>query len=76
VTQLVDRLEADGLVARAPDPNDKRSRLAVITDAGRTTCSAGARVQREVEDELFAALSDEEAVQLTEIIAKLRRASA
>src|SRR5215216_5525248 len=35
VTQLVDRLEADGLVTRAPDPNDKRSRLAVITEVGR-----------------------------------------
>ncbi|MBW8869126.1 MAG: MarR family transcriptional regulator, partial [Acidobacteria bacterium] len=30
VTQLVDRLEADGLVVRAADPNDRRSRLAVI----------------------------------------------
>src|ERR671928_1318983 len=35
VTQLVDRLEADGLVSRAPDPNDRRSRLALITPARR-----------------------------------------
>ena len=27
VTQLVDRLEADAFVTRAPDPNDRRSRL-------------------------------------------------
>jgi len=33
VTQLVDRLEADGLVVRAADPNDRRSRLAVLTDS-------------------------------------------
>src|SRR6266516_385797 len=35
VTQLVDRLEADGLVSRASDPGDRRSRIAAITDAGR-----------------------------------------
>src|SRR6267378_1958467 len=33
VTQLVDRLEADGLVNRTSDPNDRRSRLAVLTPA-------------------------------------------
>src|SRR6516164_1441833 len=36
VTQLVDRLEADGLVMRAADPSDRRSRLAVITEAGKS----------------------------------------
>ena len=35
VTQLVDRLEADGLVSRAGDPNDRRSRLAVLTEIER-----------------------------------------
>ena len=75
VTQLVDRLEADGLVTRAPDPNDKRSRLAVITDSGRKARHEGARVQREVEEHLFASLSVEESLRLAEIIAKLKQAS-
>ena len=75
VTQLVDRLEVDGLVTRDPDPNDKRSRLAVITDAGRKACTEGARVQREVEEQLFASLSVEESLRLAEIIAKLKHAS-
>src|SRR5580765_4645037 len=35
VTQLVDRLEADGLVNRAADANDRRSRLAGFSSAGR-----------------------------------------
>src|SRR5215212_7918891 len=30
ITQLVDRLEADGLVVRKPDPRDRRTRLAVM----------------------------------------------
>src|SRR5438093_9057949 len=45
VTQLVDRLEADGLVSRAADANDRRSRLAVLTDAGRRACLPGLEIQ-------------------------------
>ena len=71
VTQLIDRLEADGLVERIPDPSDKRSRLAVITDAGRKACTEGARIQREAETSLFASLSSDEACALGEIIRKL-----
>jgi len=35
VTQLVDRLEADGLVARESDPDDRRTVRAAVTAAGR-----------------------------------------
>lgn len=35
VTQLVDRLEADGLVARVADPADRRTVHATVTPAGR-----------------------------------------
>jgi len=75
VTQLVDRLEAEGLVTRSPDPEDKRSRLAIITDAGRRIHQDGARIQRQVEEELFATLSVDDAARLSEIIAKLKNAS-
>jgi DNA-binding MarR family transcriptional regulator len=73
VTQLVDRLEADGFVTRAPDPNDRRSRLAVITDQGRSAQVEGARIQRDAEEQLFNALSPDDAARLGEIIEKLRR---
>ena len=36
VTQLVDRLEADGLVARESDPDDRRTIRATVTESGRT----------------------------------------
>lgn len=71
VTQLIDRLEADGLVERIPDPADKRSRLAVITDAGRRACAEGARLQRDAEATLFASLSPDEAALLAAIVRKL-----
>lgn len=35
VTNVIDRLEAAGLVRREPNPHDGRGVLAVITDAGR-----------------------------------------
>lgn len=39
VTGLVDNLERDGLVARVPDPADRRSVLAQLTDRGREVIS-------------------------------------
>src|SRR5947209_13391611 len=45
VTQLVDRLEADGLVSRTGDPNDRRSRLAVLTEAGRIAYARGREIR-------------------------------
>ena len=75
VTQLVDRLEAEGLVTRSPDPEDKRSRLSIITDVGRRIHQDGAKIQRQVEEELFATLSVDDAARLSEIVAKLKNAS-
>jgi DNA-binding MarR family transcriptional regulator len=74
VTQLVDRLEADGLVTREPDPNDRRSRLAVITNAGRQAYEKGAGIHRETEHQLFGALTDDDAARLADIFDKLDRA--
>jgi len=71
VTQLVDRLEADGLVSRAADTADRRSRLAVLTDAGRRAHAEGLKIQGDAEHELFAALSDAEADQLHALLAKI-----
>ena len=73
VTQLVERLETDGLVRRAFDPTDRRSRLAAITDAGRRAYEDGIRIQREAEKDLFRALSADETAQLTRLIGKLDR---
>jgi DNA-binding MarR family transcriptional regulator len=44
VTQLVDRLEADGLAKRADDPADRRAVLAEVTALGRKRHAAGAKV--------------------------------
>ncbi len=71
ITQLVDRLEADGLVQRVPDPEDRRSKRAAITAEGRRRFEAGSRAKLEVERELLASLSPEEAEQLAAALGKL-----
>jgi DNA-binding MarR family transcriptional regulator len=73
VTQLVDRLEADGLVSREADPNDRRSRIAVLTDAGKKAFERGSEIQQQTERELFSALSSDESAQLHQLLAKLER---
>ena len=75
VTQLVDRLEADGFVSREADPNDRRSRLAVITPAGRKAYKEGTRVREAAEAALFAKFSKEEALQLASFMARLEAQS-
>jgi DNA-binding MarR family transcriptional regulator len=74
VTQLVDRLEADGLVARRPDARDRRATLAALTPAGRKACDQGTRVRRETERSLLGRLSADEARQLGALVAKVGRA--
>ena len=72
VTQMVDRLEADGLVSRTSDPNDRRSRLAVLTDAGRKAYAKGSEIQSQAERELFGVLTSEESDALHELLDKLQ----
>jgi DNA-binding MarR family transcriptional regulator len=71
ITQLVDRLEADGLVARKHDPNDRRARLAALTAAGRKACQEGGRIQIEAERHLLKRLSRDEMERLTALLAKV-----
>ncbi len=57
MTQLMDRLEADGLVNRLDDPADRRSVRAELTALGRERQHAGARAMARVESEFAAGLS-------------------
>ena len=71
VTQLVDRLEADGFVSRAADASDRRSRLAVLTPAGKAAFTLGNDIRQRVESELFGMLTADESVALHALLTKL-----
>ena len=56
VTQLVDRLESDGLVARESDPDDRRTIRATVTESGRTAYARANAVLAEYERAIDAQL--------------------
>ena len=73
ITQLVDRLEADGLVRRVPDAEDRRSTRAVITEEGSHRYELGLKVQLDLEEELLHGLSSSEQEQLSSMLEKMSR---
>lgn len=56
VSQLVDDLEAVGVLARVPDPDDARARRVVFTPLGRASLFDGLEVLRGLETELEASI--------------------
>lgn len=71
MTQLVDRLEADGFVERINDPEDRRSVLAAITKEGRRRYEAGGAALAAQEQELLKGFRRAEREQLTELLQRL-----
>jgi DNA-binding MarR family transcriptional regulator len=72
VTQLVDRLEADGLVERRPDATDRRVIRAALTDRGKELQATGVRLLGGVESEVMGTIQPDQARALGEILAVLR----
>ncbi len=72
VTQLVDRLEADGLVRREADPEDRRSIMAVITDSGRDRERAGSLAQTQVQDTISQVLTGFDSAHIERALSALR----
>jgi DNA-binding MarR family transcriptional regulator len=74
VTNAVDRLEADGLVARRSNPDDGRGTLATLTAAGRRRAGAATDAMNE---QVFAdiGLLPSKVSSLFDQLAELRRAA-
>jgi DNA-binding MarR family transcriptional regulator len=71
ITQLVDRLESDGLVRRVADPADRRMRRAALTAAGRKAHEEATRIIDAQERAVAAALSRDEAKALGRALGRL-----
>lgn len=74
VTNIVDRLEADGLVKRIPHPTDRRTTLVEITESGRERRAAATAAVTAVDFGLRG-LTERQTESLTDLLAKVRRAS-
>jgi DNA-binding MarR family transcriptional regulator len=71
ITQIVDRLEADGLVRRVDDPDDRRSVRAELTEEGRRLAVEGATQMELVRAQFAASFSAGERQELARLLAKL-----
>jgi DNA-binding MarR family transcriptional regulator len=71
-TKRLDRLERAGLVARSPDPNDRRGTLIALTPAGLEMIDRVTAAHLENERELISALGPDEQETLKELLRRLR----
>jgi DNA-binding MarR family transcriptional regulator len=74
VTNIVDRLQADGLVRRIPHPTDRRATLVEITERGSALLEDATKSVTAIEFGM-SGLSAEQESQLTELLGKVRRAA-
>ena len=72
ITQLMDRLEAEGLVKRVDDPNDRRGVLATVTPLGLERQAAGAKQLALVQKEFAKALAGTDRDTLARVLAAMR----
>jgi DNA-binding MarR family transcriptional regulator len=70
-TKRLDRLEQAGLVARTPDPDDRRGTLITLTAAGRELVDAASEAHLANEHRLLGALSEGERERLAALLRKL-----
>ncbi len=68
MTQLTDRLEADGLARRVDDPHDRRAVLAEPTEAGRLAFAEAQQVLRAEEERFLRGLRPEERELMTDLV--------
>ena len=68
MTYLLDDLEAHALVTRSPDPRDRRARLVLITDVGRTRLQQVRQSLAIAEARLLADLDNQDAETLRTLL--------
>lgn len=73
ITGLVDRLERATLVARRPDPHDRRVNRIMLTDQGRALRAPLSRAMDEVEAAVLERFGDEDRTRLRAMLSELGR---
>jgi DNA-binding MarR family transcriptional regulator len=74
VTNIVDRLEKDGLVRRLPHPTDRRTTLVEITEDGRALHVVATKAVTSIDFGLVG-LTDKQTEQLIDLLTKVRKAT-
>jgi DNA-binding MarR family transcriptional regulator len=71
-TKRLDRLEQAGLIAREPDPDDRRGTQISLTAAGRKLIDAVTAAHLDNERDLLTSLTDAEQRRLADLLRKLQ----
>jgi len=74
VTNIVDRLQADGLVRRIPHPTDRRATLVELTGSGSDLLERATKSVTAIDFGLTG-LSPEQEIELTDLLGQVRRAA-
>ncbi len=75
ITQLVDRLEADGLVRRVHDPRDRRSVRAELTEEGRRRYEGALAILQVAEAQILETLDEPQRQGLLPLLRALQAVS-
>jgi DNA-binding MarR family transcriptional regulator len=71
-TEVVDALEAKGLVRRSPDPDDRRAVVVALTDRGRELSEEVRRARGVESEKMFGRLTKADRDDLARILGKLQ----
>lgn len=75
LTALIDRMEREGLVARRPDPRDRRAVRVVLTEGGKQLFAEATRHHRGVVRRIFTSVvTEEQATAMIEALQRVREA--
>jgi DNA-binding MarR family transcriptional regulator len=73
ITQLIDRLEVDGLVERVSDPADRRGVRASVTTQGNERFKAGTEAINEVQTQLASRVAPEDRESFLRVLEAIRQ---
>ena len=71
MTGLLDRMERDGFVIRAPDPADRRAQVIHLTENGRKIRETAMRMVDETLALMFQGISDDDVALTKEVLRKV-----
>jgi DNA-binding MarR family transcriptional regulator len=66
---LLNDLEADGLIVRRRDPEDRRRHIVEVSKEGRASLAAAERAVKEVEEKLLVGLNPDQRAELLALVA-------
>jgi len=71
-TQIIDRMEAEGLVRRVAHPDDRRSVLVEVTDEGKTRYQIGIDLHRQTAERMLRQFDESQRAQFVTFLETIR----